>query len=71
VQKLTTGAYFDVDAVYGQPKPRFSVYDELFSSAPFGAYMSLDGVHPNAQGQDRLVTAAAQAINARYGLSIP
>jgi lysophospholipase L1-like esterase len=33
--------------------------------------MSLDGVHPNSAGQGLLATAAAQAINARYGLSIP
>jgi lysophospholipase L1-like esterase len=33
--------------------------------------MSLDGVHPNAQGQSILATAAAQSINTRYGLAIP
>jgi lysophospholipase L1-like esterase len=33
--------------------------------------MSLDGVHPSARGQGLLAAAAAQAINARYGLAIP
>jgi lysophospholipase L1-like esterase len=33
--------------------------------------MSLDGVHPSARGQTLLAGAAAQAINARYGLTIP
>jgi hypothetical protein len=64
-------AYFSIDAVYGLPKPRFRVVDVLFSSTPFGPYMSLDGVHPNSQGQSLLATAAVQAINARYGLAIP
>jgi hypothetical protein len=64
-------AYFALSAVYDLPKPRFDLYDVLFSSAPFGANMSLDGVHPSAQGQALLAGAAAQAINARYGLTIP
>jgi hypothetical protein len=64
-------AYFSLETVYGLPKPRFSVVDLLFSSAPFGSHISLDGVHPSAQGQSLLATAAVQAINARYGLAIP
>ena len=64
-------AYFSLDAVYGLPKPRFNLVDVLFSNTPFGAYMSLDGVHPNAAGQGLLAEAAAQAIDGRYGLTIP
>ena len=63
-------AYFSLDAVYGLAKPRFSVSDLLFSNAPFGAYISLDGVHPSSQGQGLLATAAAQAISATYGVPI-
>jgi hypothetical protein len=63
-------AYFSLDAVYGLAKPRFSVSDLLFSNTPFGAYISLDGVHPSSQGQALLATAAAQAISAAYGVSI-
>ncbi|HJQ37414.1 MAG TPA: SGNH/GDSL hydrolase family protein, partial [Thermoanaerobaculia bacterium] len=64
-------AYFSLEAVYGLPKPRFSLVDVLFSNDPFGTYISLDGVHPSAAGQSILAAAAAQAINARYGTSIP
>jgi hypothetical protein len=64
-------AYFSLDAVYGLAKPRFSVSGLLFSNTPFGTYISLDGVHPSTQGQAVLAAAAAQAINATYGVSIP
>jgi hypothetical protein len=64
-------AFFKLSAVYDLPKVSFSMYDVLFSSNPFGPYMSLDGVHPNGAGQGILTSAAVQAINARYGLSIP
>jgi hypothetical protein len=64
-------AYFALSSLYDLPKPAFDMYDVLFSSAPFGANISLDGVHPSAQGQAILAAAAAQAINARYGLTIP
>jgi hypothetical protein len=64
-------AYFSLDAVYGLPKPTFSVSNLLFSNQPFGTYISLDGVHPSSAGQALLASAAVQAINARYGLAIP
>lgn len=64
-------AYFSLDAVYALPKPRFSVSNLLFSNAPFGTYISLDGVHPSTQGQTLLAMAAAQAINAAYAVAIP
>jgi hypothetical protein len=64
-------AYFSLDAVYGLPKPSFNMYNVLFSNTPFGPYISLDGVHPSAQGQAVLASAAAQAINAKYGVAIP
>jgi hypothetical protein len=64
-------AYFSLNALYGLPKPSLDLYKVLFSNTPFGANISLDGVHPSAQGQAILATAAAQAIDARYGLAIP
>jgi hypothetical protein len=64
-------AYFSLDAVYGLPKPGFDMGHVLFSSTPFGPYMSLDGVHPNAQGQSLLAAAAVESVNARYGVAIP
>lgn len=64
-------AYFAINVVYDQPKARFDVGRLLFSDQPFGPLMSLDGVHPNAQGQEVLAAAAARAVNARYGLTLP
>jgi hypothetical protein len=64
-------AYFSLDAVYALPKPAFSVSRLLFSNSPFGTNISLDGVHPSAQGQGLLAVAAAQAISAKYGVTIP
>jgi hypothetical protein len=64
-------AYFALSSLYDLPKPAFDMYDVLFSKAPFGPNISLDGVHPSARGQAILAEAAVQAINARYGLAIP
>jgi hypothetical protein len=64
-------AYFALSALYDLPKPPLNMYDVLFSKTPFGPNISLDGVHPSAQGQAILASTAAQAINARYGLAIP
>jgi len=64
-------AYFNLDPVYALPKPSFSVTNLLFSSQPFGPYVSLDGVHPSAAGQSLLASAAVKAINTKYGLAIP
>jgi len=64
-------AYFSLDALYGLPKPGFSVTNLLFSNNPFGSNISLDGVHPSSAGQAILATAAVKAVNATYGLAIP
>ena len=64
-------AYFALSALYDLPKPAFSMYGVLFSNTPFGPNISLDGVHPSAQGQAILAEAARRAINATYGLAIP
>ena len=64
-------AYFALSALYDLPKPSLNMYNVLFSNTPFGANISLDGVHPSAQGQTILTNAAVQAINTRYGLAIP
>jgi hypothetical protein len=64
-------AYFALSALYDLPKPALNMYDVLFSSTPFGADISLDGVHPSARGQARLADAARLALNARYGTAIP
>lgn len=64
-------AFFKLSVVYDLPKVSFSMYDVLFSSTPFGPYISLDGVHPSSAGQSILADAAVQAISARYGVTIP
>ena len=64
-------AYFALSALYDQPKINFDMYAVMFSRDPFGPNMSLDGVHPSAQGQSILANAARLAINEKYGLAIP
>jgi hypothetical protein len=64
-------AFFKLAAVYDLPKINLNLVDVLFSNSPFGPNISLDGVHPSAQGQSILANAAVQAINAKYGLVIP
>ena len=64
-------AFFKLAALYDLPKINFNLVDVIFSNSPFGPNISLDGVHPSAQGQAILANAAVQAINARYGLAIP
>jgi len=66
-------AYFALGTLYDRDdiKSQFSVSSLLFSPKPYGDYFSLDGVHPSAAGQTVLARAAAQALNATYGLGIP
>ncbi len=63
-------AYFDIAPVYDLPKIAFNLGDVLFSSDPWGPYMSLDGVHPNAAGQAILAQAAADAIAGDYHVTL-
>jgi lysophospholipase L1-like esterase len=66
-------AFFSLDAFYAAPGVRTPLnVVALFTTAqPFGPFMSLDGLHPNAAGQAIIAQAAAQALNARYDLGIP
>jgi hypothetical protein len=65
-------AHFSLDALYAAPgaKPPLNVGTLLTSPAPFGPFISLDGVHPNATGQALLAYAAARALNTTYDLGI-
>ena len=63
-------AFFTIGSLYDLPKGSLDLYDVLFSSSPFGDNISLDGVHPSAQGQAILANSAVQAVNARYKLGI-
>jgi lysophospholipase L1-like esterase len=66
-------AYFSLDALYAAPGVRtpLDVVALFTSSQPFGPFMSLDGVHPNAAGQSLIAQAAARALDQRYDLGIP
>lgn len=66
-------AFFSADVVTSAPgfRPAFNVQSLFQSATPFGPYMSLDGLHPNAAGQSILAQAAARALNETYDLGIP
>lgn len=49
----------------------FSVVQMLGCVRPYGQYVSLDGVHPNADGYQAMANGAADALNATYGFAIP
>jgi len=65
-------AYFALQSLYGRPdaKGQFNPIDLLTSAQPYGPLISLDGVHPTAEGARVLAEAAARAIDARYHHSI-
>ena len=66
-------AHFRLDALYGRSdlKAPFNPITLMTTAQPYGPLISLDGVHPSAQGQMVLATAAAEAINATFNLGIP
>jgi lysophospholipase L1-like esterase len=66
-------AYFPLGALYEDvvTKAPFSAVTLLTSQQPYGPYISLDGIHPTAEGSRVLADAAAQALNNTYNLGIP
>jgi lysophospholipase L1-like esterase len=66
-------AFFDLDPLYGQRrlKEPFSATTLLTSDEPYGPFISLDGVHPNAAGHRILAREAAKALNVTYHLAVP
>lgn len=67
-------ALLDANAVLQQfidERPPFNLLQMLQCVLPYGQYTSLDGVHPNGYGYQLVANAAAQALNAEYGFSIP
>ncbi|MFL5618628.1 MAG: SGNH/GDSL hydrolase family protein [Gemmatimonadaceae bacterium] len=66
-------AYFPLGALYEGTvtKPAFNAVSIMTTAQPYGPYISLDGIHPSAQGARVLADAAATAINATYHLAIP
>jgi hypothetical protein len=64
-------AYVSLGELYDREdlKPaHYSVISQLTSQLPYGPYISLDGVHPNALGNAVIANAAAHALNVTYGL---
>jgi lysophospholipase L1-like esterase len=66
-------AFVSLDALYSAPGVRvpLNAVSLMTSAQPFGPFMSLDGVHPNAAGQSLIAAAAARALNDKYDLGIP
>lgn len=67
-------AYLDLNgslASFVAAKSRFSLSAFLTCTRPFGQYISLDGIHPTADGQQEIANAAANALNSTYGFEIP
>ncbi|HEY6088581.1 MAG TPA: hypothetical protein VD771_02210 [Gemmatimonadaceae bacterium] len=67
-------AYLDLNAAlsgFVAKKTRFSLSAFLGCTRPFGQYISLDGLHPTADGQQEIANAAADALNTTYGFAIP
>jgi lysophospholipase L1-like esterase len=66
-------AFFDLDPLYGQRhlKAPFSATTLLMSDEPYGPLISMDGVHPSAEGHRILAREAAKALNVTYHLALP
>ena len=66
-------AHFSLNDLFALPdfRPPFDLEALLTSEEPYGPYMSLDDLHPNAAGERFLAELAAKAINAAYELHIP
>ncbi|HET9774972.1 MAG TPA: SGNH/GDSL hydrolase family protein [Gemmatimonadaceae bacterium] len=67
-------AYLDLNsalASFVAQKSHFSLPAFLGCTRPFGQYISLDGIHPSADGQQEVANAAADALNSKYGFAIP
>ena len=66
-------AYFALSALYDNTvtKGPLNAAAIMGTTQPYGPYVSLDGLHPTAEGQRVLADAAAQALNNTYHLGIP
>ena len=67
-------AYFEFNAALARfvaAKGHFSLNNFLTCNRPFGQYVSLDGIHPTADGQQEIANAAADALNTQYSFEIP
>jgi hypothetical protein len=62
-------AHMRLEVLYGRSdlKAPFSVATLMTTAAPYGPYISLDGIHPSSAGQRIIAEAAADALDGRYG----
>lgn len=66
-------AFADLTGVYPPPlaaRTPYAASDQLTCVYPYGAYVSLDGVFPSAQGQAVIASTVATAVDAKYGFTI-
>lgn len=65
--------HFSLNDLFTLPdfRPPFSLEALLASAEPYGPYMGLDDLHPNALGERFLAEAAAKTLNITYDLHIP
>jgi hypothetical protein len=67
-------AFADLDSVFSGftvARASYRASEEIGCVYPYGAFLSLDGVHPNVAGHQSIANAVAAAINAKYGFEIP
>jgi hypothetical protein len=66
-------AFADLTGVYPPPvsaRAAYSASDQLTCATPYGSFISLDGVFPNANGQAAIASVVANAVDAKYGFTI-
>jgi hypothetical protein len=66
-------AFADVDATFASfvaGRTPYRASEQLACVYPYGAFMSLDGVHPNVSGHQAIARQVAEAVNATYGFAI-
>ncbi len=66
-------AFADLTGVYPPPvssRAPYTAAEQLTCVYPYGAFVSLDGVFPSAQGQGAIASTVASAIDAKYGFNI-
>ncbi len=65
-------AYIDVNPALAALKANGQVpaFPNLSPTNPFGAYFSLDGIHPSGLGQQTVADSMVSVVNAFYGTSL-
>ncbi|MEA3247161.1 MAG: hypothetical protein U9Q74_13500 [Gemmatimonadota bacterium] len=71
VQQWAYADLADTFARFAAAAGAYAPAAQLACAAPYGGFLSLDGVHPAARGQQAMADAVATALNARYGFALP